>query len=96
MKKSKAEASSQSDRLKALLRELKLTRRGAARMLEMNERTIRRYCAGSSSIPRAVFIALESLRKVARAEWPPGEKVKTTQEADNLPVLKSKIFSVKR
>jgi plasmid maintenance system antidote protein VapI len=80
MKKSKAEVATQSDRLKALLRELKLTRRGAARILEMNERTIRRYCAGSSSIPRAVFIALESLKKIARAEWPAGEKVRSAKK----------------
>lgn len=37
-----------------------LTQRGAARALEINERTVRRYCAGHP-VPRVVWLALERL-----------------------------------
>ena len=37
-----------------------LTQRGAARALEINERTVRRYCAGHL-VPRVVWLALERL-----------------------------------
>ena len=37
-----------------------LTQRGAARALEINERTVRRYCAGYP-VPRVVWLALERL-----------------------------------
>jgi DNA-binding XRE family transcriptional regulator len=37
-----------------------LTQRGAAKALEINERTVRRYCAGYP-VPRVVWLALERL-----------------------------------
>jgi predicted transcriptional regulator len=37
-----------------------LTQRGAARALGINERTVRRYCAGHF-VPRVVWLALERL-----------------------------------
>ena len=37
-----------------------LTQRGAARALEINERTVRRYAAGAT-VPRVVWLALERL-----------------------------------
>lgn len=37
-----------------------LTQRGAARALEINERTVRRYAAGTP-VPRVVWLALERL-----------------------------------
>lgn len=73
MKRTKGE---QAERLKALLAELKVSRRGAARILELDERTIYRYCAGRSPIPATVFMALESLKKISEAQWPHGTKAK--------------------
>jgi hypothetical protein len=45
---------------RAALARAGLTQRGAARALEINERTVRRYCAGYP-VPRVVWLALERL-----------------------------------
>jgi transcriptional regulator with XRE-family HTH domain len=47
--------------LRTLLQELRLTQRGAAKLLGINERTMRRYAAGEP-IPRVVQLALYSLK----------------------------------
>jgi plasmid maintenance system antidote protein VapI len=44
--------------LQRLLDRAKLSQRGAAKALEINERTMRKYCAGDSPIPRTVELAL--------------------------------------
>jgi hypothetical protein len=50
-----------SDRIRALLAQLDMSQRGAARELGINERTMRDYCAAGSDVPRVVFLALERL-----------------------------------
>ena len=45
---------------RAALARAGLTQRGAARALEINERTVRRYAAGTP-VPRVVWLALERL-----------------------------------
>ena len=45
---------------RAALARAGLTQRGAARALEINERTVRRYAAGAT-VPRVVWLALERL-----------------------------------
>jgi plasmid maintenance system antidote protein VapI len=48
-------------RLRALLERLELSQRAAAMQLDIDERSMRRYCAGDREIPRLVFLALERL-----------------------------------
>ena len=48
------------DLFRSALARAKLTQRGAARALEINERTVRRYAAGTF-VPRVVWLALERL-----------------------------------
>lgn len=55
-----------ADRITELLNAAGLSQRGASRELEINERTMRRYCAGDSPVPRVVFLALERLRDIQR------------------------------
>jgi hypothetical protein len=50
----------QANQLRALLAKLYLSQRGAAKLLDIDERTMRRYCAGDR-VPRVVFLALERL-----------------------------------
>lgn len=64
MKKTKVRTD--ADRITELLNAAGLSQRGAARELEINERTMRRYCAGDSPVPRVVFLALERLRDIQR------------------------------
>lgn len=47
--------------LQKLLDKAGLSQRGAARELEINERTMRKYIAGDSAIPRTVEFALRWL-----------------------------------
>ncbi|MDP2322589.1 MAG: helix-turn-helix domain-containing protein [Gammaproteobacteria bacterium] len=49
--------------LRAALTKAGLSQRGAARLLGIDERTMRRYCAGDLPVPRVVELAL---REVAR------------------------------
>lgn len=47
--------------LRALLERAGLSQRRAARELDIDERTMRRYCGGEIPIPRVVTLALERL-----------------------------------
>lgn len=51
----------ESDLIRAQIQEAGLSQRGAARVLEIDERTMRRYCAGESPVPTSVTIALRLL-----------------------------------
>lgn len=44
--------------LQSLLDRAGLSQRGTAKLLGINERTMRRYCAGDSAIPRTVEYAV--------------------------------------
>lgn len=44
--------------LQRLLDRAGLSQRGAAKALEINERTMRKYCAGDAPIPKTVVLAL--------------------------------------
>lgn len=44
--------------LKKILAKAALSQRGAAKLLEINERTMRRYVSGEQPIPRVVEYAL--------------------------------------
>jgi transcriptional regulator with XRE-family HTH domain len=52
-------------RLRALLERSGLTQRALARELGVNERTVRRWIAGDSAIPRAAMIAAEHVCALA-------------------------------
>jgi transcriptional regulator with XRE-family HTH domain len=47
-----------TNQLRALLKAAGLSQRGAAKLLEIDERTMRRYCAGSQAVPKRVEYAL--------------------------------------
>lgn len=51
----------EADRLRDMLRELHLSQRGAARMLGVNERTMRYWCAGDGPIPPMLWLALRAI-----------------------------------
>jgi DNA-binding XRE family transcriptional regulator len=53
-------APSDADKIRHLIEQCGLTQRAAARELEINERTMRGYCAGDK-VPRVVMLALERL-----------------------------------
>lgn len=53
---------SDADRLRATLDAAGLSQRGAARALDIDERTMRRYCAGELPVPRLVWLALDGLK----------------------------------
>jgi DNA transposition AAA+ family ATPase len=48
-------------KLRKLLDDAGLSQRGAARELGIDERTMRRYCAGELPVPRVVWLALEAI-----------------------------------
>jgi hypothetical protein len=60
---------SDANKVRALIDRAGLSQRAAARELDINERTMRGYCAGDK-VPRVVILALERLvdlhRKVAK------------------------------
>jgi transcriptional regulator with XRE-family HTH domain len=63
--------STDADRLRALLTRAGLSQRAAARLLNVEERTMRQWCAGQGNAPASVFRALsprlthgESLRRM--------------------------------
>jgi hypothetical protein len=58
-----------ADRMRAAIAKLNTTQRGLARALDLDERLVRRWCAGQDSVPRVVWLALEAL--VARGPVPP-------------------------
>ena len=49
-----------ADRIRAKLATLGLSQRGAARLLGIDEREMRRYCAGQAYVPDIVWYALDS------------------------------------
>jgi hypothetical protein len=51
---------SDATKVRNLLAKIGLGQRGAARALDINERTMRDYCAGGK-VPRVVILALERL-----------------------------------
>lgn len=69
MKKTKTPT--EADRIAELINAAGLSQRGAARELGINERTMRRYCAGDSPVPRVVFLALERLRDIRQGRESP-------------------------
>lgn len=48
-------------RLRSTLARLGLSQRGLARELDLDPRLVRRYCTGEIAVPRAVWLALETL-----------------------------------
>lgn len=56
----------QADQVRDLLRRANLGQRAAAAELDINERTMRGYCAGDAKVPRVVFLALERLVDLQR------------------------------
>lgn len=58
-----------ADKIRAQLDACGLSQRGAARALDLDERTIRRYCAGHEDypVPLTVTYALEWLAHVRRS-----------------------------
>jgi DNA-binding transcriptional regulator YiaG len=55
----------EADQVRALLTLAGLSQRAGARELEINERTMRAYCAGDK-VPRAIILALERLVDLQR------------------------------
>lgn len=55
-----------ADRIRAAIARLGTTQRGLARLLELDERMIRRYCAGQLAVPKVVWLAIEILEAEAR------------------------------
>ena len=49
------------EELRNLLKACSLSQRGAAAALDIDERTMRRYCAGDLPVPRAIEYALRWL-----------------------------------
>jgi len=47
--------------LQRLLTQAALSQRGAAKALEINERSMRRYCSGEQPVPKTVELALKYL-----------------------------------
>ena len=56
--------------LKKALAKANLSQRGAAKLLEINERTMRRYISGEQPVPRVVEYALYWIASTATPiEW---------------------------
>jgi hypothetical protein len=53
--------------LRETLTRAQLTQRGAARVLNINDRTMRRYCAGDQAIPPTIEYSVLYLAFVANA-----------------------------
>ena len=53
-------------KLRALIARAGLSQRGAARELEVAERTMRYWCAGEQPVPKMALLALERLIDVQR------------------------------
>ena len=51
-----------AEQLRKLLARLGLSQRGAAKLLDIDERTMRRYVSGKGSIPKAVELALLGMK----------------------------------
>jgi plasmid maintenance system antidote protein VapI len=57
--------------LQRLLGRAGLSQRGAAKALGINERTMRKYCAGDSAIPKTVELAILWLESQANPQVKP-------------------------
>ena len=66
-----------ADRLRTALTELGLSQSGAARILGISERTMRRYCADQLDVPPVVFMALRDMKAKRAAD----EATRIGQEA---------------
>lgn len=51
-----------ADRIRAEIARLGRSQRGLARELDIDERTMRRYCSGELEVPQVVWLALKALR----------------------------------
>ena len=58
---------SADNRMRRMLDAAGLSQRAAAAELEINERTMRRYCSTDAPVPRVVILALERLRDTRKA-----------------------------
>lgn len=54
-------------RLRAALARLRMTRDGLARVLDVTPRTVYRWLAGATSVPQAVWLAIEALQPQERS-----------------------------
>lgn len=54
--------------VRTMLAKLNLSQRAAARALEVNERTMRRWCAGPNKVPRRIILALHGLLDLQKAD----------------------------
>lgn len=52
-----------ADRIRETITALGTTQRGLARLLDLDERTVRRYASGQQPVPAVVWLALEALRQ---------------------------------
>jgi transcriptional regulator with XRE-family HTH domain len=59
-------AVSDADLIRARLQAAELSQREAARLLGIDERAMRRYCAGSAPVPPLLFLALDRLGQIWR------------------------------
>ncbi len=59
-----------ADKIRVLLAKAGLSQRGAGRELGVDERTMRRYCAGDSPVPRAIILALTHLAQCGGGDPP--------------------------
>jgi hypothetical protein len=57
-----------AEQLVSLLKKIGVSQRGAARLIDINERTMRKYVSGDAPIPRTVALALERLRMAREYE----------------------------
>jgi hypothetical protein len=69
----------------SLLQRSRLSQRGAARVLGINERTMRYYCSGEQPTPYLVQYALEVLARQGSQEPPPAQ---TWHDAKDRPLEK--------
>lgn len=63
--------SGDADKIRTFLSEAGLSQRAAARLLGVDERTMRRYCAGHTPVPRVVWLALERITEAPAKPEPP-------------------------
>jgi predicted transcriptional regulator len=58
-----------ADKVRAALTQLQLSQRGAAKLMGISERMMRYYCAGTTPVPRVIFLALERLADIAACAY---------------------------
>ena len=55
-----------ADKIRDAITRLGTTQRGLARLLEVDERTVRRWCAGDVPVPAVVWLAIAHLERTAK------------------------------